>query len=314
MIRVGLVTNPRSGRLRKRRLALAAGADVVARTFEAGASMAEILADLARREVGLVAVDGGDGTLQEMLTALLSGGAFPGLPAVAVLPGGSTNMTAAALGAGPRRRATILRLCSLAREGRLDPYLRHHPVLKVERGGGEPAERGLFLGAAGICAAIRLYAQRIQRRGIRGDWSSLATLLAVLGRLALRGTAGMGGEPIGVAADGEAGTRQPTTLALATTLDRLVLGSRPFWGVGDRPIRLTTVADPAPGLMRHALRLLRGEGKGLPPEAYRSRGAHRVELTLERPFTIDGEFFTPLPGQPVVITAGETVPFVRLAA
>jgi hypothetical protein len=314
MIRVGLVTNPRSGRLRKRRLSLAAGTDIVARTFEAGAVMGEILADLARHEVGLIAVDGGDGTLQAFLTALLTGPAFPSLPAVAVLPGGSTNMTAAALGAGPRRRATIRHLCHLAREGRLHHHLRHHPVLKVERGPDLPAERGLFLGVAGICGAIRLCAGRFHRRGLRGEWSNLMTLLAVLGRLGFRGTAGFGSETIGIAADGEAGECRPTTFALLTTLDRLVLGSRPFWGVGDRPIRLTAVADPAPGLARHAWPLLRGRGQALPAGAYHSRGAHRVELALEHPFTIDGEFFAPLPDRPVVVTAGETVPFVRLPA
>ncbi|MEK0084889.1 diacylglycerol kinase family protein [Benzoatithermus flavus] len=304
--------NPRSGRRGKRGLVPPGGSDLLVRAFEAGAAMSEILADLARREVRLIAVDGGDGTLQALLTALLASPVFPALPALAVLPGGSTNMTAAALGAGPRRPATLARLCALARTGRLEPYLRHHPVLKVERAPNRPAERGLFLGAAGICGAIRLCARRFHRHGLRGEWSSLATLLSVLGRLVFRGTTGLDGETIAITADGETKAHRPCSFALATTLDRLVLGSRPFWNVGDRPIRVTAVAHPAPDLARHAWSLLCGRGARLPAETYHSRGAFRVELALERPFTIDGEFFAPVPGRPVVITAAETVPFLRL--
>jgi diacylglycerol kinase (ATP) len=48
------------------------------------------------------------------------------------------------------------------------------------------------------------------------------------------------------------------------------------------------------------------------PEDYQSGGADRLELWLDAPFTIDGEFFTPARDRPVVITADETIRFVRL--
>ena len=119
-----------------------------------------------------------------------------------------------------------------------------------------------------------------------------ATLLAVLGRALTRGVdaIGLGGQTIGVAVDGGPLDAKPRALVLATTLDRLVLGSRPFWGTGEAPIHFTVFDHPARGLLRHARTILYGgRERCLPDPPYRSRGATRVELRLDGPFTIDGD-------------------------
>jgi hypothetical protein len=102
-------------------------------------------------------------------------------------------------------------------------------------------------------------------------------------------------------------------ILFATSLDQLVLRSRPFWGAGAKPIRHTRISYPPKGLIRKAPRILYGsDDRRLPEDDYRSGGALRLELRLDAPFTIDGEIFTPSRDRPVIVTADETIRFVRL--
>jgi hypothetical protein len=77
-------------------------------------------------------------------------------------------------------------------------------------------------------------------------------------------------------------------------------------------VRFTSIAYDAPGIVRNTRRILYGgDVRGL-PAGFDSIGAGRIELSLDGPFTIDGQFFEPTPGRPLVLTAPGTIRFVRL--
>ena len=59
---------------------------------------AELARRAARDRLDLVVTLGGDGTVNEVINGLLHGGPGPSVPALAVVPGGSTNVFARALG------------------------------------------------------------------------------------------------------------------------------------------------------------------------------------------------------------------------
>jgi hypothetical protein len=93
----------------------------------------------------------------------------------------------------------------------------------------------------------------------------------------------------------------------------MILGSRPFWNQGAGSIRFTSIAHPPPQLLRSAAKVLYGWRRiTLPAESYVSQGAERIALDLDGAFTLDGELFSPAPGRPLLLSAQESVGFIRL--
>ncbi|MGD9507803.1 MAG: diacylglycerol kinase family protein [Geminicoccaceae bacterium] len=318
-LRIAMLSNPLSRRNRHGMSSieqvLAGRSDIRHLRFEPGMDLQAVMAELAAAETDVIILNSGDGLVHAVLGALFLGRAFATPPPLALLPRGMTNMTAADVGLGGRDAGTLRRLLQVLERGELSRHLVRRNVLKVDYDPDRPGERGMFFGAAGIYDGIHLCTGSIHTRGLTGSWASSSTILAILGRAILRGVeaTGIGGDEIGISVDGGLWTTGPRTLLLATTLDRLVLGTRPFWNNGDAPIHFSVFDHPPVGVIRHAWNLVfGGKRRELPDPPFHSQGGHRVELRLDRPFTIDGEFFRAAPGTAIVITAEEEIRYVKL--
>lgn len=318
MPKVGLISNPRSLRNRRRlieiREALAGNPDVAHVTTGASEELGEVLADFASRGIDLLVINGGDGTVQNVLTRLFEERPFETPPYLAILPRGTANTTAADVGLRGSVAAALSRVIRAACDGTLTEHLVERPVLRVEDLAGG-AQHGMMFGAGAVHDAIELCHREVYARGLKGEVGMGVTLAAVLIGSIFGGTSKSIVRPhdIGVALDESSEQRRLRVLVLATTLNRLILGSRPFWNCDSRPIRYTSIAYPPEHLLRSAPKVLYGWRRhALDPEVYESRGAWRIALRLDHPVIIDGETFHPAPQQPIVITAAERVRFVRL--
>jgi hypothetical protein len=317
MIRAGLIVNPLSRRNRDGMGGLVEDLpDLLVAAPTSLAELREVLADFARQEVGLVVVSGGDGTVREVLTALVPAyGAA--LPALAVVPSGNANLIAADVGLSGNSTAGLRQLVEGAREGRLGRFRLRRPLLEVAWPGGQrgPAY-GMFMGAAGFTRATQLANAEVHGRGIdHRTGVALSILWAVLRSLGgAQAAHWRRGERLGLSVDetpDPAGPDSHRFLFLATSLHRLFLGLWPFWNVGDAPIRWLDVAAPPRRFTRALLPILRGKPKPwMPDGGYRSGGASRLALSLSGPFVMDGELFPPDPAGPVQVTAGRSVEFV----
>src|SRR3546814_13599004 len=105
----------------------------------------------------------------------------------------------------------------------------------------------MFFGTAGICRAIEYCRRAVHPLNVGTGVASALTLAGLLARLPFSGggNAVLSGDRIAATFDGGAIETADHFLLLVTTLERLVLRSRPFWGSGSGDLRYNSVRWPA---------------------------------------------------------------------
>jgi diacylglycerol kinase (ATP) len=277
-------------------------------------ALPEALAEIARQNVNVLVVNGGDGTLQFALTEILSTGEFERIPMIAPLRGGRTNMTALDLGARRNPVKGLRDLLEDARAGRLAERMIQRPVLRLETLKTRDLQYGMFFGAGVIQRAVGL-TQRVFPKGkSQGVFGAGLVTAGLLSRLAMRDNKGIvTPDKIGILVDGEMIPHDEFHLVIASSLDRLFLRMNPFWGRENGGVRFMSMAKESKQMRSTIPGILRGKPNDLvrPENGYCSTNADKVELRFDCGFTIDGELFEPIPDEVVTITADRRVTFVR---
>ena len=324
-MRLGLLSNCHAGLSRASPTALKqtleGAPEVVHVATRSSADVPEALTRLARQGVTLLAVDGGDGTLQRVLTEVLAGSIFEPLPAIAPLPGGRTNMSAADIGSTAPPAAGLVALIRALRANTLERRVVKRPVLRVDFGLGTSPQYGMFFGAGVIQRALAFKHQLYPKRRLQGLFGAGLFLGGALLRVA-------SGSPTGIFAPDDIGLAfnhkgmatpsdrletQPFQLVMATTLKRLFLHLCPFWGTENASLRFTAIAANAARSPVAVWKVLRG----LPPPSfaldsgYCSHNVERLTLQMAGGFTIDGELFEAQPGRTLYLAADHRLRFIR---
>ena len=320
-LRIGMLNNPLSGGNRNglqkiRDAASAVRPEVLQREVQTPSDVAAALADFARQEVNILVINGGDGTVQAALTAIFHKNFFKRIPALAVLrSAGTTSMIAGDVGLkGPRENA-LRRLFRWTRTK--DPSANFLPrsVLKVQVPPEKEPVYGMFFGAAAIFQATHFCHQKIHARGVRGEKAAGAALARFLLAVLLRDRKVISAVPISTRVDQKSVEHQNYLLVLITTLQRLFLGLRPYWGSEPRPLHYTTVGARPRHFLRSLPSLMRGRrGRYITPDnGYISHNIDQVQLSLKSGFNLDGELYTPDSTLgPVVVAHGGQALFLQL--
>lgn len=317
---VGLISNPCSGR--NRRLLQSVG-EIVAnhpaihhRVTRDPGELPTVLAELAGKSVGILAVNGGDGTVARILGCLLEDRPFEHLPFVVLLPGGTTNMDVGDVGLRGSLKSAVTRLCrwSETRDRRF--RLLPRPVLRVEPGAGQAALYGMFFGAGAIMQGIEYCRASIHPRSTGNVIGPALTLVRTLWGIVRGDRRFVHPVAVSVALDAApAGPPQEELLLLVSGLERLSLGIRPYWGREAGPLHVSLVRQDAEHFLRNVPALLRGRpGRHTSSAAgYRSHNAGRIRLEMDASWTLDGEIYRARrAGGPVTISAAGPVTFLRL--
>lgn len=275
---------------------------------------------LARDHVDVVAINGGDGTVAAVLGMMLRHWRAGCLPLIIVLPGGTANMTAGDIGiASTPRRALHLFCRWLDRGAPLAGDIRARHIMRVDGAADGQTRHGMFLGTGAIMQATRFGHSQVHSRGLGGEFS--------LGMILIRAVWGLIRQdpefyqPTHVRLHLEKATGAPVTrdeapmlILVASTLERLFLGIRPFWAPRDATIALTAIRGGARHFARAFPSVLRGHPNrhASAQNGYESFRADRIDLCFEGEVNLDGELFATAGREtPLTLTPEGPIRFLR---
>jgi hypothetical protein len=321
--RIALLSNPKStgniAKLARIREYCAEHPDIFHYEVEHAYQIGEAMKVIARVRPKVLAINGGDGTVQAALTEIYNGGHFVGEPPpVAVLPSGKTNLIALDLGARGDPIQALERLIELARTD-LAPYTVARELIALRHGeGGDRPVIGMFLGGAGLADTMLYCRERIYPLGLPNGLAHGITALALLMKLFLGMKASyLPPDPTPLRVSVRASDKPLTgrfSLLAVTTLEKLLLKSE-LGGKRNGSLKLLAVEEQPMSLIRGLAASLAGKLGRLPV-----RGVHfeeADEITIEGDSSrviLDGETFRAESGRPINLRPAHPLSFVKLAA
>jgi hypothetical protein len=273
--------------------------------------VAKALVDFSQSGVELVVVNGGDGTVQAALTSIGNNEIYSSPPLFALLCAGTTSMLARDVGIKGSPSAALPRVLEWAEATNTSLTVRARPVLQVQRSSQQPSLFGMFFGAGAICQGIKIFHNRDNPMGWRGELMPAFTMLRLLLAILCKDHEKVPPFLTRTSLNGRPAEQRADLLVLVSTLERLFLGMRPYWGKEDGPLRYTAVGVEPKRLPRVLISLFRSRKSrhATPANGYFSHNVQAVQLDMEGDFTLDGELYS-VGGGPVTITSAGTAMFL----
>lgn len=315
--KIGVLSN--GGSEKKRRaaermdLSFARQVNIVHLTTAGESEIPLALERLAGSNIEVLAINGGDGTVAHVITALVNGNCFRQFPRLAILPGGTSNITAGDCGFRGSLTRSTRALCRFASGNLPVQTVRRHPV-RVESDILPGPLHGMVFGAGAVVEGIDYWHEQVKSRGLRGPGSSfiamLGTLRGILGRDSRFSKSVEAQLDWG---DERAPTRFDALILLISGLERLFLGIRPYWGQGEG-LHCTVVHKQPRHFLRALLPILRGRDSPLLVEenGYQSLRCHQLAVRMSGRFTLDGDLYN-LGEEPQTlrVRSGPELQFIR---
>ena len=309
-----LIVNPKSGGANRKGLELAAmleGSGAQVHVLEEFARLPEILDECAAAGIEALFISSGDGTIQEIQTRIAEDGRFTAPPALCLLPHGSTNMTAADIGFRARSLRAQRDFIQFSGWRATSARSTTRPTVRIANPADGRPRHGMFLGGGAIAAATFYCQESFNRRGLRGGPANFATLATATIKALFGGRPDPDDEsrfdrpfPMTIRTRHATMAQGDQLAVLVTTLRKLVLGARPFWGGSGKDMRISIFGYPPPFLPRWLpFVLYGGEERDMPP-GMQSFTAREVEMEAASRFVLDGEPVDPPADEAMKVTLG----------
>lgn len=312
--RVGLIYNPLGGWFRKHAtqmqnlLAVLPGVRQIQAVNQAEFEQAVIA--VANEKIEWLIVVGGDGTLQGVISGLFEHLSPDNWPEITIVPAGTTNMTALDLGTNERAEQVLIRIEQYLQQPAEIKRIQRS-VLRIEQTGRKNVY-GMMFGLGLIARGVKFSRSQIKQIGITG---SIFTILIVLRSLmgTFLGRSQAEWAPVRITRQNNKGGQSEKVyrFALVTSLEKLLLGIRPYWGEESAPLHVTFVEQSSKHFWRSIWPLVAGRGHHLKREdGYTSYNTTSIELLLDDEYIVDGELYQASSQQgPIKITVDGPILF-----
>ena len=320
--RIALLSNPKStgniAQLPRIRAFCAEHPDIFHYEVERADQIGEAMRTIARISPAVLVINGGDGTVQAALTELHNGGHFvDGMPPVAVLPSGKTNLIALDLGVQGDPVAALQKLLDVARAD-LAPHLVARELISLSGGeSGITPVIGMFLGGAGLADVMLYCRERIYPLGLPNSVSHFITAIAVV----LRQVFGLRASflppepaPLSVSVRREGAITARFAFLFVTTLERLLLSGEVGSNAKGR-LKFVAVEQMPVSMLRAFFASLMGRLGRTKLAGVHVEEADEIAIEGEASQVIlDGETFRAGVGKPILLKLAQPLSFVRIAA
>jgi len=265
------------------------------------ADLAPLFSRAENTDLRHLVIEGGDGTVRTVLTALLNNykKTHP-LPAISILPRGTTNQIARNLGV--KKPADLTPIF----DGSYKSI--STPMVKIKS--KELAPQYGFLFSTGALPHVSRFTQdKINAKGVGGG---TAVVGAVLKAVTSDKTSLMPPSKHRLKAKTQSGLilnhKGKALGTIMTTLPTLMMGLDPFWGTEDAPLRLTWAEAQSAKLGRNVAGIWAGRKHNRSEDGYHSHNVDKITLRTKAPATLDGDFLD-IKGQKLRISASRPVTF-----
>jgi hypothetical protein len=228
---------------------------------------------------------------------------------------GTTSMIAGDIGLKGSRQKALQRLFRWTHTKDSPATVLRRPVLRVQ----VPLEKrpvyGMFFGAAGIYQATHFYHQKIHTKGLRGEVGPGITLARFILAAAFKDSKALSSVPVTTRLNHNLPEQHHFFAVFVTSLERLFLGLRPYWGTESGPLHYTAIGSHPHRFVRLLPSLMRGRQNPQmkPANGYISHNVDEIQLTLNSGFSLDGQLYHADSQQgPVVVAYGGHASFLQL--
>ena len=297
--KIAAISNPHSGKNKRGGFtrfteAIASFPEIAHLAVSAPAEVVAALQQFEQDNIGLIILNGGDGTLQLVLTYLLHTRVKQYRPKLVLLQAGTTSMAFGDVGCKAKLRDVLDRVVAYA-AGSSDQLTQvSRSVLRMQLPANGQTICGLFFGAGAIYSGTLYCRQKLHTKGLRGELGpSLAMIRFLLDWLTVNKLTTPANASVVV--DEAASFSGEFNIVAATTLQRLLMGAYPFWAKrgSQEHLAMTAIQRQPPQPVRALVNILRGRAPNVNANAeyYRSYCASSVRLNIDNGFTLDGELF-----------------------